>query len=103
MEIQRISEEDVFTGRGGKGIVKPLVDAAVAEPGDWFQVTHKSAQFVGRLRAFGLEARSRKNEEGTASVVQFRFPVGGTLLTPKPQVRKPKVEGAAKGKAKTKK
>ena len=95
VQIREIDESELFSG---KSKIQPLIDAAVARPGKWLEIVHPSANMVGRFRSYGLEARGQRNAEKTESTIQFRFPVGGTLLTPPKKVvtRKPKAAAKAK-------
>lgn len=99
IEIRKIQESEVFTG---KSLLQPVVDAAAANPGQWLEFTHKSANMVGRLRKYGLEAQGQRSEDKTYSIIQYRLPEGATLQTPPKQVRKAKDPNAPKkGKGKS--
>ena len=93
MEIRKISADQVFKG---KSQIQPILDAAVANQGEWLEFDHKSANMVGRLRKHGLEAQGQRNEAKTLSTIQYRLAVGASLVTPPKvvQVRKPKAVGA---------
>lgn len=91
MEIRKISADQVFKG---KSQIQPILDAAVANQGEWLEFEHKSANLVGRLRKHGLEAQGRRNEDKTKSTIQYRLAVGAQLVTPEKvtQKRKPAVK-----------